>query len=102
LIGIHFSRVVKNLKISCYLLIISNLILNLLIAIYFIFNHFFNFFYYHPLKYNLIWFLYRFWFFFYCYLFFSHGIYSCLKWFFYLSDLILILLIAIFLLQIIY
>jgi len=32
--GKHFLKVVKNLKISYYLLIISNLILKLLIAIY--------------------------------------------------------------------
>jgi len=39
--GKHFLEVVKNLEISCYLLIISNLILKLLIAMYFVFNHFF-------------------------------------------------------------
>jgi len=33
----HFSKVVKNLKISYYLLIISNLVLKLLIAIYILF-----------------------------------------------------------------
>jgi hypothetical protein len=37
----HFLEVVKNLKISCYLLIISNSVLNLLIAIYFVLNLFF-------------------------------------------------------------
>jgi len=33
----HFLEVVKNLKISYYLLIISNLVLKLLIAIYILF-----------------------------------------------------------------
>jgi hypothetical protein len=35
--GKHFPKVVKNLKISYYLLIISNLVLKLLIAIYILF-----------------------------------------------------------------
>jgi len=35
--GKHFSEVVKNLEISYYLLIISNLVLKLLIAIYILF-----------------------------------------------------------------
>jgi len=35
--GKHFLKVVKNLEISYYLLIISNLILKLLIAIYILF-----------------------------------------------------------------
>jgi len=40
----QISEVVKNSETSCYLLIISNLILNLLIAIYFVLNLcFFNF-----------------------------------------------------------
>jgi hypothetical protein len=34
----HFPEVVKNLKMLCNLLIISNLILKLLIAIYFVLN----------------------------------------------------------------
>jgi hypothetical protein len=34
--GKHFAEVVKILKISYYLLIISNLVLKLLIAIYFV------------------------------------------------------------------
>ena len=38
----HFPIVVKNLKISYYLLIISNLILKLLIAIYFVWIFFFS------------------------------------------------------------
>ena len=43
--GKHFPEVVKNLKMSYYLLIISNLVLKLLIAIYiFCFEYlFFNF-----------------------------------------------------------
>jgi hypothetical protein len=32
----YFLKVVKNLKMSCYLLIISNLVLKLLISIYFV------------------------------------------------------------------
>ena len=39
--GKHFSEVVKKLEISYYLLIILNLVLKLLIAIYFILNLFF-------------------------------------------------------------
>jgi hypothetical protein len=35
--GKHFPEVVKNLEISYYLLIISNLVPKLLIAIYFLF-----------------------------------------------------------------
>jgi hypothetical protein len=35
--GKHFSEVVKNLEILYYLLIISNLVLKLLIAIYILF-----------------------------------------------------------------
>ena len=42
--GKYFSEVVKNLEIWYYLLIISNLILKLLIAIYICFEYlFFNF-----------------------------------------------------------
>jgi ssDNA-specific exonuclease RecJ len=48
----HFSEVVKNLKILCNLLIISNLILKLLIAIYFVLN--LVFFQFHPLEFDLI------------------------------------------------
>jgi hypothetical protein len=40
--GKYFSEAVKNLEMSCYLLIISNLILKLLIAIYFVLNLFFS------------------------------------------------------------
>jgi hypothetical protein len=39
----YFFDVMKNSKIFCYLLIISNLIFNFLIAGYFILNLFFNF-----------------------------------------------------------
>jgi len=53
--GKHFLEVVKNLKISFYLLIITNLILKLSIAIYFVLNFFFQF---HFLEFDLIWFLY--------------------------------------------
>ena len=35
--GKHFSKVVKNLEISYYLMIISNLVLKFLIAIYILF-----------------------------------------------------------------
>jgi hypothetical protein len=38
----HFIEVVKNLKMSCYLLIISNLVLKFLIAIYFVCEKFRN------------------------------------------------------------
>jgi len=37
LCGKHFPEVVKNLEMSYYLLIISNLVLELLIAIYILF-----------------------------------------------------------------
>jgi hypothetical protein len=40
--GKHFSEVVKILKISYYLLIMSNLILKLLIVIYFVWIFFFS------------------------------------------------------------
>jgi len=38
----HFSEVVKNLEMSYYLMIISNLVLKLLIAICFVLNIFFS------------------------------------------------------------
>jgi hypothetical protein len=41
--GKHFLEVMKKLEKSYYLLIISNLILKLLIDIYFVFNFFFQF-----------------------------------------------------------
>jgi len=85
--GKHFLEVVKNLEISYYLLIISNLILKLLIVIYILFWIFF--FQFHPLKFN---FYINFDPYFYnCYLLFS---YYFLIEIFYLSNLILILLIV--------
>ena len=48
--GKHFPEVVKNLEMSYYLLIISNLILKLLIAIYILFWIFI--FQFHPLEFN--------------------------------------------------
>jgi len=48
--GKHFPEIVKNLEISCYLLIILNLILKLLIAIYFVSSLFFQF---HPLEFAI-------------------------------------------------
>ena len=51
--GKHFPEIVKNLKMSYYLLIISNLVLKLLIAIYiYIYIYYFEFFNFIP--YNLI------------------------------------------------
>jgi hypothetical protein len=44
--GKHFLEVMKNLEIPCYLLIISNLVLKLLIAIFFL--------QFHPLEFDLI------------------------------------------------
>jgi hypothetical protein len=41
--GKDFSEVVKNLEMPCYLLIISNLVLKLLIAIFFLQFHFLEF-----------------------------------------------------------
>jgi len=48
--GKHFLEVVKNLEMSYYLLIISNLILKLFIAIYILFWIFV--FQFHPLEFN--------------------------------------------------
>jgi len=85
--GKHFPEVVKNLEMSYYLLIISNLVLKLLIAIYiffwiFVFQFYrleFNFYInFAPHFYN-------------CYLFFP---YHFLIEIFYLLNLILILLIV--------
>ena len=85
--GKHFPEVVKNLEISYYLLIISNLILKLLIAIYILFWIFI--FQFHPLKFN---FYINFGPYFYnCYLIFP---YHFLIEIFYLSNLILIFLIV--------
>jgi len=49
--GKYFLEVVKDLKISYYLLIMSNLVLKPLVATYFFFNLFFQI---HPLKFDLI------------------------------------------------
>jgi hypothetical protein len=82
-----FLEVVKNLEKSYYLLIISNLILKLLIVIYILFWIFI--FQFHLLKFN---FYINFGPHFYnCYLFFP---YHFLIEFFYLSNLVLILLIV--------
>jgi hypothetical protein len=85
--GKYFSKVVKNLKISYYLLIILNLVLKLLIALYILFWIFF--FQFHLLKFdfyiNLGPHFYN------CYLFFP---YHFLIEIFYLSNLIFILLIV--------
>jgi hypothetical protein len=85
--GKQFLKVVKNLEISYYLLIISNLVLKLLIAIYILFWIFdFQF---HPLEFN---FYINFDLYFYnCYLLFP---YYFLIEIFYLSNLVLILLIV--------
>jgi hypothetical protein len=86
--GKHFPEVVKNLEMSCYMLIISNLILKLLIVIYFVLKLFFQF---YPLEFD---FYINFGLYFYdSYLIFF---YYFLIEFFYLSDLILILLIVIY------
>jgi len=86
--GKQFLKVVKNLETSYYLLIISNLVLKLLIAIYiYCFEYFF--FQFHPLKFNF-------------YINFGPHFYNCYLLFhyhflieiFYLSNLILILLIV--------
>jgi hypothetical protein len=78
----------KKFKISCYLLIISNLILNLLFAIYFVLNLFFQF---HPLKFDF-------------YINFSPHFFSVIYFFsysflieiLYLSDLIFIFIFILF------
>jgi len=85
--GKHFPEVVKNLKIPYYLLIISNLIFKLLIVIYILFLIFI--FQFHPLEFNF-------------YINFGPHFYNCFLIFpyhflieiFYLSNLILILLIV--------
>ena len=85
--GKHFTEVVKNLEMSYYLLIISNLVLKLLIAIYILFWIFI--FQFHRLKFNF-------------YINFAPHFYNCYLFFpyhffieiFYLSNLILILLIV--------
>jgi hypothetical protein len=85
--GKYFSEVVKNLEISYYLLIISNLILKLLISIYILFWIFV--FQFHPLEFDF-------------YINFNPYFYDCYLFsliiflieFFYLSKLIFILLIV--------
>jgi len=85
--GKHFLEVVKNLEMSYYLLIISNLVLKLLTAIYVLFKIFI--FQFHLLKFN---FYINFGPHFYnCYLFFPYHFFIEI---FYLSNLILILLIV--------
>ena len=85
--GKHFLEVVKNLEKSYYLLIISNLVPKLLIAIYILFWIFI--FQFHLLKFN---FFINFGPHFYnCYLFFPYHFFIEI---FYLSNLILILLIV--------
>jgi len=82
----QFSKVVKNLEMSYYLPIISNLVLKLLIAIYILFWIFFSI---SSLKFN---FYINFGLYFYnCYLFFS---YHFLIEIFYLLNLVFILLIV--------
>jgi hypothetical protein len=84
--GKHFWEVVKNLKISYYLLIISNLVLKLLIVIYILFWIFI--FQFHLLKFNF-------------YINFGPYFYNCYLLYpchffieiFYISNLILILFI---------
>ena len=81
--GKHFLEVVENLEMSYYLLIISNLALKLLIAIYFVLNIYFsisfNFYInFGPHFYN-------------CYLLFPYYFFIEI---FYLSNLIIILLIV--------
>jgi hypothetical protein len=85
--GKHFSEDVKNLEMSFYLLIISNLVIKLLIAIYILFWIFI--FQFHLLKFNF-------------YINFSPYFYNCYLLFpyhffieiFYVSNLVLILLIV--------
>jgi len=85
--GKHFLKVVKNLEISYYLLIISKLVLKLLITIYILFWIFV--FQFHPLEFNF-------------YINFGPHFYNCYLLFpyyffikmFYLSNLFLILFIV--------
>jgi len=85
--GKHFPKVVKNLEMSYYLLIKSNLVLKLLIAIYILFWIFI--FQFHLLKFNF-------------YINFGSRFYNCYLPFsyhfsieiFYLSNLVIILLIV--------
>ena len=85
--GKHFPKIVKNLEMSYYLLIISNLVLKLLIAIYILFWIFI--FQFHLLKFN-------------SYINFGAHFYNCYLLFsyyflieiFYLSNLVLVFLIV--------
>jgi len=85
--GKHFLKIMKNLEMSYYLLIISNLVLKLLIVIYILFWIFI--FQFHPLEFNF-------------YINFGPHFYNCYLLFpyyflikiFYLSNLVLILLIV--------
>ena len=87
--GKHFPKVVKNLEKSYYLLIISNLVLKLLITIYIYILFWIFIFQFHLLKFNF-------------YINFGPHFYNCYLLFpyhflieiFYLSNLILILLIV--------
>jgi len=91
----YFPKVMKKLEMSYYLLIISNLVLKLLIAIYILFWLFI--FQFHPLEFN---FYINFYPYFYnCYLLFS---YNFLIEIFYHSNLILIFLLLLILFEIIY
>jgi len=89
--GKHFLEVVKNLEMSYYLLIISNLVLKLLIAIYIYILFWIFVFQFHPLEFNF-------------YINFGPPFYNCYLIFLYhflieifnLSNLILILLIVIY------
>ena len=86
--GKHFLEVVKNLEISYYLLIISNLILKLLISIYILFWIFI--FQFHLLKFNF-YINFGSQYFYNWYLFFPYHFFIEI---FYVSNLVLILLIV--------
>ena len=87
--GKYFLKIVKNLKMSYYLLIISNLILKLLIAIYIYILFWIFAFQFHHLEFN---FYINFGSYFYnCYLLFPYHFFIEI---FYLSNLVLILLIV--------
>jgi len=82
--GKHFPEIVKNLKMSYYLLIILNLVLELLIAIYILFWIFI--FQFHPLEFNFYINFYP-----YFYNFYLLFPYHFLIEIFYLSNLVIIL-----------
>jgi len=82
----HFLKIMKNLEISYYLLIISNFVLKFFIAIYICFEYFFQFYSLEFVFYiNLGPYFYN------CYLLFS---YYFLTEIFYLSNMVIILLIV--------